>query len=138
MKKSMALILAILFVGLAAAQAFTQPSLEQLRNAANDPTRMSSLLQGASTEEASQVILAVIGEVDKMSISLEQKKQRVNAILEASQTALGDQAEAVMDIVLPEIPPELRPSSGGMVGPGFDTSALLPLAPPVAQKYLGQ
>jgi diketogulonate reductase-like aldo/keto reductase len=48
MKKSMALMLVILLAGLASAWAFTPPTAEQLEAAANDPTQMESLPQGAS------------------------------------------------------------------------------------------
>ena len=134
MKKNMVLILVTLLGGLVSAWAFTQPTAEQLEAAANDPTQMESLLQGASTEEAAQVILAVVGEVEKLQIPLAQKKQRVGAILAASRVALGEgaQARTVMAMVLPHISAALLPT----VVPG--TGPVSQMAPPVAEKYSGQ
>ena len=148
MKRSIALVLIVLFAGLVSAQAFTQPTVEQLRAAANDPAQVRSLLQGASKEQASAVIIGIVGQVEKMEIPIEQKKQRVAAILAAAQISLGEQAEAVMALVTPGIPPELLPAVGAVAGPIAPLSLPLsqPLAPPVeppgkppvATTYAGQ
>jgi hypothetical protein len=151
MKRSIALGLIVLLAGLVSAQAFTQPTAQQLLGAANDPSQVGSLLQGASPEESSAVILGIVAEVEKMEIPLEQKKQRVAAILAAAQVALGEQAEAVMAMVTPSIAPELLPAVGAVAGPIAPLSLPIsqPLAPPVkppegpgqppvAQTYPGQ
>jgi hypothetical protein len=133
MKRSIALGLIVLLAGLVSAQAFTQPTVEQLRAAANDPAQVGTLLQGASAEQSSAVILGIIGEVEKMEIPIEQKKQRVAAILAAAQISLGEQAETVMAMVTPNIPPELLPAVGAVAGPIAPLSLPIsqPLAPPV-------
>ena len=134
MKKSMALILVILLGGLVSAQAFTQPTAEQLKAAANDPTQMKSLLQGASKEEAAQVIIAVVGEVEKLQIPLPQKKQRVAAIFDESRVDLGGghKAEAVIEMVLSNIKPEFHPPRPPHHPPRP------PHHPPKGPKYKGQ
>ena len=140
MRRSIAFVLIVLLAGIVSAQAFTQPTAEQLRKAANDPAQVGSLLQGASKEQAAAVILGIIGEVQKMEIPLEQKKQRVAAILAAAQISLGEQAELVMALVTPSVPPELLPAVGAVAGPVAPLSLPIaqPLAPPIAPKYPGQ
>ena len=150
MMRSIALGLVVLLAGLVSAQAFTQPTAQQLQAAANDPSMVGALIQGASPEESSAVVLGIVGEIEKKQIPLEEKKQRVAAILAAAQVALGEQAEAVMAMVTPGIPPELLPAVGAVAGPIAPLSLPIsqPLAPPiqppgseappVAQTYPGQ
>lgn len=133
MKRCIALGLIVLLAGLVSAQAFTQPTVEQLLAAANDPAQVGSLLQGATKEQAAAVILDIVGEVQKMEIPIEEKKQRVAAVLAAAQIALGEEAELVMAMVTPGISPELLPAVGAVAGPIAPLSLPIsqPLAPPV-------
>ena len=140
MKMKVLWIVVMFLVGLVSAQAFTQPTADQIKAAAGDPALVGGLLQGASQEQAAQVILAIIAEIEKMEIPIEEKKQRVGAILAAAQVALGDMAESVMAMVTPAVNVELLPAVGTVAGPIAPLSLPIsqPLAPPVAPKYEGQ
>ena len=140
MKRMMVAMALLMVAFLASAGAFTPPTDEQIKAAAANPDTLGALIKGGTSQEAAAVVLKVVAAVDAMKITLEEKKQKVAALLAQMEAALGDQAGPAMNIVLAGISPALLPAVGTINGPVAPLSRPigLPLAPPIAPKYEGQ
>lgn len=140
MKRVMATVLVSCLAALAANAAFTPPTADQIKAAAEDPATLGALIQGASAEEAAQVVTAVIQEIEKSDLSLDQKKARVALVIDQMNATMGDLAAVVMGIVATTVNPELLPAVGAVAAPVAPLSLPIgqPLAPPIAVRYPGQ
>ena len=133
MKKSILCVALLVTVGALSAWGFVPPTAEQIQGAASDPEKIGALIQGASTDEAVDVLVAVIGEVEKMDIPLEAKQQVVEQLFASVQTELKETALLVLAMTAERVNPELLPVVA-VVG----EQAAPPPIPPVAERYLGQ
>ncbi|HPF99787.1 MAG TPA: hypothetical protein PLE77_06945 [Kiritimatiellia bacterium] len=135
------LVVLLVVAGALSASAFTEPTMDQLKAAAADPVTVSNLIQGATAEEAAAVVAGVIQEIDKLSISMEEKQQRTATVLAQLQKEMGEDMALAMGIVMAsQINLDLLPAVGALgVSPeGFALPIAQPLAPPVAPRYEGQ
>jgi hypothetical protein len=113
--------------------AFTPPTSDQIKAAAEKPAEIKALLKDATTEQASGVLLKVIRAVQDLKIKPEVKKERVTLLFAAVQEAIGKNAGVVIGDVAKRIPADLLPAvaapGSGAAQPG--TPIALPLAPPI-------
>lgn len=127
---------------------FTPPTAEQIAAAAQDPTLVGALLAGASPEEAAKVVSAVIQEIEKSDLPMDEKKAKVAVVVDQMNKAMGDLGPVVMGIVAATVNPELLPAVGAVAAPVAPLSLPIgqPLAPPiepqgpppVGERYPGQ
>lgn len=122
--------------------AFSKPTAEQIQSAMENPEEVGALVENASSEEAVDVLLSIIREIEQSDMEAEVKRDKVSALFaEVADTFDEDKAALVLSDVARRIRPELLPNvaAPGM-GPvaGSDMPIALPLAPPVAPEYEGQ
>jgi hypothetical protein len=140
MKKVLGILLVTgLAVGVAIA-AFTVPTADQIKAAAKDPTQLNALIQGASAEQAAQVMIAVIQEIEKSDLPMDEKQAKVALLVDEMNGEMGDMAPAVMGIVATSVNPELLPAVGAVSAPVAPLSLPIgqPLAPPVQSQQQGE
>ena len=146
-------------IGAAGAQAaFTAPTADQIKAAADDPAKIKALLTDATPAQAADVLLQVVKRVQGLAIKLEQKKDRVAKLFAATSEAMGKNAGAVVAEVAQKIdasllPTVAAPGAGAAptamplshplavpIKPGDGTAApaTTPAPPPTAPTYSGQ
>ena len=79
---------AVMVSSLSAFAEFTPPTEEQLAAAANDPAMEAALLQGASAEQAAQVMKAIIVQVLASGLDSQAVNARVASIVSAGFAAM--------------------------------------------------
>ena len=137
MKKMAIAMMAVFFVvsvaGLQAA--FTPPTGQQIKAAAQDPALIKDLLKDASAAQASGVVLHTVQQVQVLDLTAAQKKERVGKLFAVVQETMGATAVLVISDVARRINPDLLPA---VAAPGAAIVAqpalpiAHPLAPPVA------
>jgi len=134
MKVSTIGIMLLIAVGVSCAWGFEIPNGDQIKNVAENPTAIAPLIKNATAEEAADVVVAVVREIDGMKISLEEKQKRVEELFVAVQTAWGDKAMILLAMTADRVNPELLP----VVATVGSQRGAPPPAPPVANRYIGQ
>jgi len=69
---------------LSVSAAFTEPTDAQLTAAANDPAAIAALLVGASSEQAAQVIKAVVVQIAAMDLTASAQGTKISAVVAAA------------------------------------------------------
>jgi hypothetical protein len=141
MKYMSVLLGAMWLAGILAATAAEGPGEVEIKAASENPLLITNLLVGASTEQASAIVVQVVDKIDQMQITPEEKKTRVGLVMASVQNSMGEQAPPVLQEVIPNINPNLLPpvAVGGPAPIGtLGLPIALPLAPPVAPRYPGQ
>ena len=89
MKKYIAIVAGVLLgLTLSVRAEFAVPSDEQLAAAANDPAQMNALLQGASAEQAAQVVKTVIVHVLGLGLDTQLANSKISAVVRAGFSAM--------------------------------------------------
>jgi hypothetical protein len=142
MKKMTLLLTVILAASALAVHAFTPPGADEVAAAAENPDLVPGLIEGASNEQAANVVLRVIREIEQSDLALDLKKAHIAEVFAAVQQQRGEEDSAiVLSDVARRMNPELLPSVGASgAGPvaGPNMPIALPLAPPLAPEYEGQ
>jgi hypothetical protein len=116
-----------------ASAAFTPPTSDQIKAAAEKPADIKALLKDSTPEQASSVLLQVVRAVQGLKVKPEVKKQRVTELFAAVQEAVGKNAGMVIGDVAKRIPADLLPSvaapGSGAAQPAIPIAQ--PLAPPI-------
>lgn len=93
MKKLMAMAMAVVCVTcMSASAAFVAPTEAQIAAAAANPTALAALLQGASAQQAAEVLRVVITASMGLGLTPEAQSARVTAIVSAGFTAVATPA----------------------------------------------
>ena len=66
---------------------FSRPTDEQIEAAANNPELLAELLEGATPEQAAEVVVRVIVQINSLNISAEAKEARINNTVQAALAA---------------------------------------------------
>jgi hypothetical protein len=82
-----AIVGVMMITAMSALAAFKPPIEKQLKEAASNPASMAALLEGASSEQAAQVIKAVVIEIASMGLDLATQDTRINRVIMAAFSA---------------------------------------------------
>jgi len=88
MKKTLLGIVGMMMTAISVFADFTPPTAEQLTAAANNPTAMAALLVGASSEQAAQVIKAVVVQISAMGLSASAQAASIGSVITVSFSAV--------------------------------------------------
>ncbi|MEI8140774.1 MAG: hypothetical protein WCI03_13020 [bacterium] len=88
MKKTLLGIVGVMMItAMSAFAAFTPPTAAQLTAAANNPAAIAALLEGASPEQAAQVIKAVVVQIASMGLSAPAQAASIGSVIAAAFSA---------------------------------------------------
>lgn len=88
MKKTLLGIVGVMMItAMSAFAAFTPPTAAQLTAAANNPASIAALLEGASPEQAAQVIKAVVVQILAMGLSATAQATSISSVITAAFSA---------------------------------------------------
>jgi len=103
--------------GAAAAVGMTMPTVEQIAKVAENPHLLADLVKNATDEQAAEILIQIIAQVDTLKLGTEAKKNRVGELFErlidAKGTVKGNEIIArIVKKVNPRLLPIIRMGAG--------------------------
>jgi hypothetical protein len=87
MKNTLWAIVGVMMTAMSAFAAFQAPTAAQLTAAANNPASIAALLEGASPEQAAQVIKAVVVEISSLGLSATAQAASIGSVISVAFSA---------------------------------------------------